>query len=310
MKKIAIACQGGGSHTAFTAGVLSTLAQNWKSDHQLVSVSGTSGGAVCAALFWSAFVQGAPARAAERLKDFWTDNSARTPLDQAINFLLVTGVSLKGWIPTLDVTPYQLPNWGELEFRKILDRHLHFNEWNRQLNQNSPALQVGAVEVLEGEFTVFDSKERTLNLEMVLASAAVPNLFRAVEIEGRHYWDGLFSHNPPILSMLRYAPDEVWVVQINPKRSERLPTTVEAIEDRRNELSGNLSLEQELSAMQTINALLRRGELKGTSCCQVQIRRIELSCDLNYASKLERTPSFIKSLMDHGADKAKEFLSA
>jgi NTE family protein len=222
--------------------------------------------------------------------------------------MTMMAANMRGWVPTLEVSPYQVPNWGEQVFRELLRRHFPFEEWNKAVRDGSPVLQVGAVEVLEGEFTVFDSHRQRITREMLLASAAVPNLFRAVEIDGRHYWDGLFSHNPPIVSMLCYEPDEVWVIQINPRRGKDVPTTVEAIEDRRNELSGNLSLEQELAAIRMVNAMLRRGELKGSRCCPVEIRRIELSCDLSYASKLERSPFFIERLMETGADEGAKFV--
>ncbi len=309
MKKIAIACQGGGSHTAFTAGALSHLAENWPEDHRLVGISGTSGGAICAALFWSAFIQGDPKSASQRLQNFWIDNSARTPLEASLNALLVWGTSLRGWVPTLDVTPYQVPPWGEQEFCKLLQRHLHFEQWNTHLDQDSPSLQLGAVEVLDGEFTVFDSRKQTLCRKMVLASAAIPNLFRAVEVQGRHYWDGLFSHNPPLVSLLPYDPAEIWVIQINPKRGRRLPTTFESIEDRRNELAGNLSLKQELSTIRMVNAMIKRGELKSSRCSPVELRHMELTCDLNYASKLERSPSFLQTLIRNGFEEAEKFLN-
>ncbi len=310
MKRIAIACQGGGSHTAFTAGALSVLCERWNEQHELVCISGTSGGAICASLFWSAFVQGKPELASERLENFWRDNMARTPFELALNNMMVAGASLKGWLPTLEISPYQMPVMAEEMFAQLLRRHLDFEEWNRLLGEGSPVLQIGAVDVLDGCFTIFDSAQQPISVDMVRASAAIPNLFRAVEIDGHHYWDGLFSHNPPLVSMLNYDPDELWVIQINPRRSERLPKTVEEIEDRRNELAGNLSLEQEIASIQMINGLLARKELTGSRCCPVKIRRIQMDCDLNYASKLERSPEFIESLMAKGVEQALEFLAS
>lgn len=143
---------------------------------------------------------------------------------------------------------------------------------------------------------------------MLLASAAIPNLFRAVEVEGRFYWDGLFSHNPPLLALLDEKPAEIWIVQINPSERYQLPKSVEEIEDRRNELAGNLSLEQEVDSIELFNRLISSGHLQHPRCRAVIIRRIRLQMDLPYASKLDRSPGFLARLFDKGADAARQFL--
>jgi len=309
-KRIAIACQGGGSHTAFTAGVLSHIARQWDPKNEFVGISGTSGGAICASLFWSAALQGDLSEASTFLWDFWLDNAAKTPVDASLNAFTVAAASMRGWVPMMELTPYVLPDWGEKQFSQLLTRHLNFSELQKLNKKSSPVLQMGAVEVLEGKFTVFDSKRDVMRLEMIQASAAIPNLFRAVEIEGKYYWDGLFSHNPPIVSLLPHRPDEVWVIQINPEKRAGEPRTVEEITDRRNELSGNLSLQQEISMVRMINGMLERGELNCPKCRHVEIKRIRMECDLNYASKLERSPSFIEALFRKGEEEAAAFLGS
>ena len=307
--KIALACQGGGSHTAFTAGVLAELTENWPDGYELTALSGTSGGAICAALTWAAALENQLDQAGQRLRAFWQDNSANTPAEKWVNSALVWGAGLKGVVPTQEVSPYSMPAWGENQFRDLLQKHFDFTKLNRLKNKRSPVLQIGAVEVLEGEFTVFDSSKRLLQLEMLLASAAIPNLFRAVQIGDHHYWDGLFSHNPPLLSLVPCGVEEIWVIQVNPTRAVKVPETIDQIEDRRNELAGNLSLEQEITSIRTINTLLRSGQLCGDSCHLVEVRRIQLECDLNYASKLDRCPEFIEGLIQEGKDRATDFLS-
>ena len=151
---------------------------------------------------------------------------------------------------------------------------------------------------------------------MVLASAAIPNLFRAVRVGDGTYWDGLFSQNPPIRELVDTHPDELWVIQINPSRREGEPRTMVEIADRRNELSGNLSLHQELGFIEKIDQLLEEGRLTADGRYrQIVVRLLELtrpprSRSLGTASKLNRDPSFIRELLAHGRARAEEFLAA
>ncbi len=172
-------------------------------------------------------------------------------------------------------------------------------------------LIVGAADVSEGDFDTFRNKAVTA--EAVLASAAIPTLFEAVEIDGHWYWDGLFSQNPPIRDFLTVPdnpsekPDEIWIVQINPKRREEIPRSVEDISDRRNELAGNLSLYQEIYFIKQINKLIERGSLPA-EYKQVEVRKIALGRDLSASSKLDRDPAFIDRLIRRGERHAERFL--
>jgi NTE family protein len=178
-------------------------------------------------------------------------------------------------------------------------------------------LLVGAVDVLSGEFRTFNSRRERITSETILASAAIPTLFRSVRTgDGGTYWDGLFSQNPPVRELTEEGPDEIWVVQINPKELQNEPRTVLEIVDRRNELSGNLSLYQELRSIEKIDQLLEEGLLSpGGKYKQIVVRVIELarsrfSRSLGTASKLNRDPHFIEDLMSHGEARADEFLAA
>ena len=145
--------------------------------------------------------------------------------------------------------------------------------------------------------------------------SGIPNLFRAVKLEDGMYWDGLFSQNPPVRELLDAGPDELWVIQINPRQRDTEPTTLAEIADRRNELSGNLSLYQELAFIEKIDQLLETGLLDaGGKYKQVVVRVIELSRSAlppaSAASKLNRDPRFIQNLISHGEQQATEFLAA
>ena len=165
-----------------------------------------------------------------------------------------------------------------------------------------------------GDFRAFNSRRDRITADCVLASAAIPNLFRSVEVDGGKYWDGLFSQNPPVRELLDVSPDELWVIQINPKHRDTEPTTLVEIADRRNELAGNLSLFQELHLIEKIDGLLESGLLQsGGKYKQVVIRVIELSrsslpVGLGSTSKLNRDPTFLTSLIAHGRAQAEEFL--
>jgi NTE family protein len=320
-RKVAIACQGGGSHTAFTAGVLKKLLRaDELKRYEVVGLSGTSGGAVCALLAWHNLLRGEGAVAAEALDSFWRDNSATAPHEQIINSWVLWASSLQNFVTMPVVSPYY-DNYFSVsaleEFKGMLERRVDFAKVGLQPENSYPVLLVGAVDVLSGEFRVFNSRRDRITPETLLASAAIPTLFRSVRPgDGGTYWDGLFSQNPPIRELTDEGPDEIWVVQINPKELETEPRTVLEIADRRNELSGNLSLYQELRSIEKIDQLLEEGLLSpDDKYKQIVVRVIELarprfSRSLGTASKLNRDPRFIEDLMVHGEARAEEFLAA
>src|SRR5215216_4249305 len=320
-RKVAIACQGGGSHTAFTAGVLKRLlrAEELK-QYEVVGLSGTSGGAVCALLAWHNLLRGDAAGAAEALAAFWRDNSATAPHEQIINSWVLWASSLQNFITMPVVSPYY-DNYFSVsaleEFKRMLERRVDFAKVELQPEDSYPVLFVGAVDVLSGEFRTFNSRRERITPETILASAAIPTLFRSVRAgDGRTYWDGLFSQNRPVRELTDEGPDEIWVIQINPKELETEPRTVTEIADRRNELSGNLSLHQELHSIEKIDQLLeegllsRDGKYKHIVVRVIELSRSRFSRSLGTASKLNRDPDFIEDLMSHGEAQAEEFLAA
>jgi len=314
-RRVAIACQGGGSHTAFTAGVLKRLLRTQESTgHKVVGLSGTSGGAVCALLAWHYLLRGDGRGAAEALDAFWRDNSATSLHEQIVNHWIVWASNLQNFVTMPLVSPYD--NYFSVsaldEFRRMLERRVDFAQVEVQPQGTYPVLLVGAVDLLSGEFRAFNSRRDRITPETILASAAIPTFFRSVRLgDGGTYWDGLFSQNPPVRELTDEGPDEIWVIQINPKVRETEPRTVTEIADRRNELSGNLSLHQELRFIEKIDQLLEEGLLsRDGKYKQIVVRVIELSRSLGTASKLNRDPRFIEDLMSHGEARAEEFLAA
>jgi NTE family protein len=306
--RVAIACQGGGSHTAFTAGVLQGLLANLPEDADVVALTGTSGGAICATLAWEGFLRNDPRSAIERLQRFWWAMSAREPWDQLANQALVGVVGLRDLMALPEVSPYHLPTWGEDRFRAMLEETFDFEELRRlAARPGAPVLHIGAVEVLSGHFEIFTGEE--LRAECLLASAAIPEMFRAVTVPGRGvYWDGLFSQNPPIHDLISLPIDELWLIQINSSTCARVPTETHEILDRRNALAGNLSMEQELQFIESLNRAIQQGRLSQPAMHPIEVTRIPLDRELNYRSKLDRRPELIEELREYGKTKCRWFL--
>lgn len=334
--RLAIACQGGGSHTAFTAGVLRRLLElGIPKPYRLVALSGTSGGGICAAAAWYGLLKvasGCKDPPWKWLVDFWQDNSAILLWERYLNYWalgLLRGQD-EGIIPTFETNPYAAewmvelgkavaPRKEYLDLRALLEKHISFQEIPSLKQPTSPRLLLGAVDILSGTFKTFDSDRENISVEMLLATAAIPTLFKAVEIGSGAYWDGLFSENPPVADFMvdevEDRPDEIWVVRINPQGRRTVPKTTEAMLDRRNELSGNLSLNQELHFLEVVNRWIDEGyfaEEAAKKFKKVTVRGIdmspELSASLDYASKLDRSPAFLHALMEEGERRAVTFL--
>ena len=207
-----------------------------------------------------------------------------------------------------EVSPYHVPPWGDERFRDILDQFFDFEELRALARQpGAPLLKIGAVEVLSGHFEVFTGDE--LRVECLQASAAIPELFRAVTVPGRGvYWDGLFSQNPPIHDLIEYSIDELWIIQINPSTCARVPTETHEILDRRNELAGNLSMEQELTFIAMINRAIANGALTDPRFRPIRVARIPLDWDLGYRTKLDRRRELLHDLREFGRTKVRWFL--
>jgi NTE family protein len=310
--KVAIACQGGGSHTAFTAGVLKGFLREWNDDYELVGISGTSGGAFNALATWYGIVTEGEERAIELLDALWDDLAARTAGDRLTNDWMVNLSRFESsGVPMPQFSPYSTPGsaMGKKRIRDVLERHIDFDAVPDLCARRSPELVVGTVNVNAGVFETFTNEEVTP--DAVLASAAVPDLFEAVEIDGHYHWDGLFSQNPPIDDLMTVdadrKPEELWVIQINPQEREGEPTSLEEIDDRRNELAGNISLNQELRVIRRVNEWIDQGHLPESEFSRTEIHRIEMDRAYHCSTKVDRSPSFISELMELGEQRAAEF---
>jgi NTE family protein len=159
-RRVAIACQGGGSHTAFTAGALKKLLKVLKEkgaqghdDYEIVALSGTSGGSICALLAWYGLLMNDTNKASELLDSFWKDNSAISFHDSILNdWLLQTNRFFGNIGGTPTVSPYLTPasSWASHQLKSMLERHVDFGRIQRLLKPSSPMLLIGAADVLRG----------------------------------------------------------------------------------------------------------------------------------------------------------------
>jgi NTE family protein len=300
---VAIACQGGGSHAAFAAGVLAELLGEGHRDRfRLIALSGTSGGAMCAALVWAGLITHGPDEATRRLHAFWHDLEVRDLLDAAMNFWAVFLARLPF---TAEISPYLYHPVAEPRLRALLRRHLDLDALPQDAARRArPTLLIGATDIASGLGVAFEGER--LTYDDLIASAAIPPIFRAVHAHDTMFWDGLFSRNPPIreLTNLPERPDEIWVVQINAQQRRREPRTMPEIADRRNELSGNLALGQELYFVSKINELLAEHPSLGARYQPIEIRLVELDLALDYPSKLDRSGALIEALLQRGRERA------
>ena len=342
-KKLAIACQGGGgSHAAFTAGVLKKLLEkNLNKKYDPIGFSGTAGGAICATLAWAGLLEtaaGKPGPTYQRLVNFWQANTAMSAWEKALNNFTIEVLRLQdsAIIPSWAASPYSqqgalqslrsmTPRKEYLDFQQLLLNHIPYEEIPELIKPDSPRLLLGAANVLSGEFKLFDSKRGEINVETLKASAAIPNLFMAVKIGGGLYWDSLFSENPPISGFLekdgeladpQERPEEIWAILVNPKERSKEPKIAPDIQDRRNELSANLSLFQAVRFIETINKWIEKGTFTREFIEKKQLKPIkvrfiamsrEVADNLDYVSKLDREPTFINMLMEEGEKQAQLF---
>jgi NTE family protein len=280
--KIAIACQGGGAETAFTAGALQALFEaGIDEEFEIVSIGGTSGGAVCSALVWYA-LQAGEKPVCKRLMEFWTEsNRPQSMQEQFFNRFMVECSRLvgRGLVPSYNVSPYN-PVAKYLfqmvtathrktfsDFGEALKAHIDFDQikaWG--VRDKRPILVVGAAGVLSGHLRKFVSRKEVIRLEHILASCCVPNIFPAVEIDGDAYWDGLFADNPPIGALVRpilvgegNIPEEIWLIKIEPTTSPSIPTEPDDIQDRRKQMEGNVALLNQLGAIYLLNDIFEWG---------------------------------------------------
>ncbi|RRD56330.1 patatin-like phospholipase family protein [Comamonadaceae bacterium OH2545_COT-014] len=310
-KTINLALQGGGSHGAFTWGVLDALLEDGRLD--IEGISGTSAGAMNAVALAHGLAQaseqglsGKQAREAARtaLKRFWDG--------VGVMGTLMTGVPLRGSQALLGffsqwMSPYQTNPLGINPLRRLLEREIDFELLARQ---QAVKVFVTATNVRTGRGEVFTSERVTA--DAVMASACLPMLFKAVEIEGEHYWDGGYSGNPAIYPLIyKTEARDVLLVQINPVEAPAVPSTSQEIMERINEITFNAGLLAEMRAIDFVQRLLAEGKLDPKRYKNLLLHRIDggrLLADFGASSKMRTDTVFIQRLFTLGRDAGTHWL--
>ena len=248
---LAIALQGGGAYGAFTWGVLDRL---FTEDGVFPrAISGASAGAVNAVITAWGFKQGGREGAREALRRFWTEIGQKALLSP----LGLPGADLQFDIWTRLFSPSQLNPLNFHPLRDILGAMIDFEALR---SSSEIALFLSATDVATGEPRVF--REHEVSLDVLMASTCLPRMTQAVEIEGRSYWDGGLSANPPILPMVLDTDcRSLLVVKLTPDEEPALPTHASDIMGRLRRILVNGSLQRDLAALQEMQGLLRRSAL-------------------------------------------------
>ncbi|HEY1942389.1 MAG TPA: patatin-like phospholipase family protein [Roseiarcus sp.] len=241
-RRLSLALQGGGSFGAFTWGVLDRLLE--EPDIAFDAVSGSSAGAVNAALLASGLAEGGRAEAKARLERFWRRMSASAaflPSGALSGSPLAAGFGLV----VRALSPYQLNPFNLNPLREALAAEVDF----ARLTAHSPLrLLIAATRVRDGKLRIFTNRE--LTVDAVLASACLPLIHHTVEIDGEPYWDGGYAANPPLLPLVQASSaPHLLIVQVTPNTTERLPTTSREIAHRLEQIHFNASLNTELEAL-------------------------------------------------------------
>ena len=311
---IDLALQGGGAHGAFTWGVLDRLLEEpWL---KIEAVSGTSAGAMNAVAMISGFAIDGAEGARHALHDFWervAKAGAMSPLQRNPIDKVLGNWSLDG-SPTfiaMDLmarmfSPYDLNPMGYNPLSDILAESIDFE----RLAKAPIKIFVTATNVRTGRGRIFRNQEITP--DVLLASACLPTMFQAVEIDGDPYWDGGFAGNPTITPLIRESDAlDTILIQINPRERAGTPRTASEILNRLTEISFNAALMKELRMIALMREMATPATPEGARWAGMRTHRImtDMMSDLGHSSKLNAEWAFLTMLRDEGRRAAAEFLA-
>jgi NTE family protein len=314
-KRINLALQGGGAHGAFTWGVLDYLLEDGRLE--IAAISGTSAGAMNAVALADGFTAGGPDGAREKLHGFWQTMSEaakgspikRAPIDVMMGYWSLDRSFGYQMMDTMSriFSPYQLNPMNMNPLREVLESCVDFACVQ---SCNSIDLFISATNVETGRVKVFDS--RLLTVDMVMASACLPNIFQSVMIDGVPYWDGGYMGNPALFPFHDGSDTaDIVVVQINPIERKGVPRTAQEIQNRVAEISFNSSLLKELRAIDFVARLIDEGKLDASQYRRERIHIIENEralMKLGASSKMNAEWAFLTHLRDLGRETAAAWL--
>jgi len=308
-----LALQGGGSHGAFTWGVLDRLLEEpWL---HIEAISGTSAGAMNAAVLADGWLEGGAEGARNALDRYWQRVShaaafsplQRSPLDRLLGrWTLDTSPAYVGMdLASRLLSPYDINPAGFNPLRRILAESIDFD----RLSHSPIRLFITATSVRTGRGRIFRNGEITP--DVLLASACLPTMFAAIEIDGEPYWDGGYAGNPTITPLVRESDaHDTILVQINPPERKEIPRTATEILNRLNEISFNSPLMKELRMIALLRQVADPGTGEGARWAQMRTHRIrsDMLAQFGASSKLNGEWDFVSMLRTEGRRAAGEFL--
>lgn len=310
---IDLALQGGGSHGAFTWGVLDRLVEEpW---FRIAGISGTSAGAMNAAVLADGWADGEADGARAALERFWKRVSRaaafsplqRSPIDRLMGRWTLDTSPAYVFMDLMSrvLSPYALNPLDFNPLRAILADSVD----QERLTRSPIKLFITATSVRTGRGRIFRNAEITA--DVLLASACLPTMFRAIEIDGELYWDGGYTGNPTITPLVREteARDSI-LVQINPRERPETPRTAPEILNRLNEISFNSPLMKELRMIALVRQVADPGTGEGARWAKMRMHRImtDMLAEFGASSKLNAEWEFISMLRTEGRRAASGFL--
>src|SRR5690349_1005555 len=320
IKRINLALQGGGSHGAFTWGVLDALIEDGRL--AIAAVSGTSAGAINAAILLQGWAKGGPDGTRKALADFWNELGTmavaspirRTPLDQLQGNWNLDSSPAALWADVIQRTlsPWQRNPLNFDPLRDLLRRH-----FDAEAVRDCKEIKafVAATNVETGKVRIFKRDE--LSIDALLASACLPNVHDAVVIDGVPYWDGGYRGNPPIWPFI-YESDshDVVIVELDPAVRKGVPRSNAEIADRLNEITFGGALMAEMRAIAFVQNLIRQGVITGEFGTRLRMMLIHSINDdaalapLGAVSKFNIEPAFLEHLFQLGRAAATRWLAS
>ena len=321
-RRVNLALQGGGAHGAFAWGVLDQICEDGRLS--IDGLSATSAGAMNTAVYSYGMMKHGPDGARQALHDFWKDVSEAgqrySPVkpsywDQYFGGWENLNQSLAyHWFDTFSkvFSPYQFNPLDFNPLRDVLEQHVDFDEIKRCDCTN---MFICATNVRTNKIKVFHNEE--LSLDAVLASACLPMLFQAVEIDGEAYWDGGYMGNPALYPLIyETETDDIVILHVNPIERDEVPKTSHDIHNRINEISFNSSLLREMRAIHFVKKIVEEGWIKDefrdhfhfTHLNIHSIRADDAMSEFSVASKFSPDWDFLCQLRDAGREATASWL--
>jgi NTE family protein len=314
--KIGLALQGGGAHGAFTWGVVDRLLEADR--FEIAGISGTSAGAVNAVAIADGYLEGGAEAARAKLGELWQviaekarmSPVKRTPLNIWLGNWSLDNSPGYAFVNFLSryVSPYDFNPLGINPLRTVLSDMIDFERIRRS---DAFRIFISATNVRDGNLRVFRNEE--VSADAVLASASLPNLFQAVEIDGESYWDGGYTGNPAMFPYIYECDaDDVVLVQINPVNRADIPRTAQDIANRVDEITFNTSLQREMRAIEFVSSMIKRGARLPGGFRPLRIHRIDGEDGLenfSASSKINAERGFVTHLFELGRRTGEKWLA-